>query len=1797
MYLIFDTETTGFPKNFEAPHTDLDNWPRLVQIAWQCHDEQGNLVAAQNHIIKPEGFTIPYNAEKVHGISTKIAQEEGKPLKEILEKFALDVAQSEILIGHNIQFDLNVTGAEFLRAKVPTQLWDKKPFDTKSEEAAAFCQLPGGRGGKFKWPTLTELHKKLFGEAFGDAHDAAYDVAATARCFFGLLTQKVVAPLSEFPVEKIKYQAPELDEANFAKRQTGKKGIEIPEQFRGKLDQALPFTHLHTHTQFSILQSTSNIKVLVKQAKEMGMPALALTDHGNMHVAFNAVAEGGYADLKIIMGCELYVAEDRLRLKFTKNEPDRRFTQVLLAKDQAAYHRLSKLCSLGYIEGYYSGFPRVDKELIKEYSEGLIALTGSLSGEVPSLILNRGEAEAEEAFKWWLEVFGEDFYVELQRHGLEEEERVNEVLLRFAAKYGVKPVAAHSSYYLQKADADAHDTLLCVKDGEKKSTPVGRGRGTRFGMPNEEYYFKSPQEMNELFSDIPVALENIQEIVDKCSPLKLKRDILMPNYKIPAEFADQDEYLRYLTYEGAKIKYGEITDEVRERLERELEIIKGMGFPGYFLIVQDFINAAKDMGVFVGPGRGCLTADARVVLADGTSKFINEIQTGDKVITESGTIRSVKQTFKYEIEHETLLNFKTYYGENTGITLTKDHKILSETQEKPKNYFKWAESTRKARKMPEPTGKLTWKPAEAIQSGDWVFVPKPQVKVHDCSNIDLGKYAEEYENIKFDDTNVYHEVHNTLCNTLQRTKTNQRFLELDTEWYQILGIFAGDGWIRKNERPTVSFAFHPSERENISLIKRKCEAMGFEYSEGKLYKGAIQLHINSKPLHLFFKEIFNLYAHTSDSKHVPELVLSAPEECVLAFLKGYLQSDGHEDKHKFRFTTNSRSLADQVRFLCWRVGIPASLGTDERIETREAFLNTKKSYYVTIPKDERIGNTQAQKNYIYRPVEGGIMLKIREISEVNHVNYVYDFEVEEEHNYLTTSFLVHNSAAGSAVAYCIGITNIDPIKYALLFERFLNPERISMPDIDIDFDDEGRQSAINYVVEKYGKNQVAQIITYGTMAAKMSIKDVARVQELPIDQSNQLAKYVPDKPGTKLKDAFADVAELREILNGNSLHSRVLKEAKILEGSVRNTGIHAAGVIIAPDDITQYIPVCTSKDADLLVTQFDGKVVEDAGMLKMDFLGLKTLTILKDALRLIEKNHNVKIDLDNIPLEDEKTFELYQRGDTIGTFQFESEGMQMHLRRLKPTDIEDLIAMNALYRPGPMAFIPLYIDRKHGREIVEYPHPLVETILKNTFGIMVYQEQIMQTAQIIAGYSLGGADLLRRAMGKKDKEKMAKERVKFVQGAKNLHNIDEKKADEIFDIMERFAEYGFNRSHSAAYSVVAYQTAYLKANYPAEYMASVLTHNMSNIDKVTFFIDECQRQGVKVLGPDVNESVASFTVNQQGQIRFGMAAIKGTGDSAITAITEEREKNGKFKDIFDFTRRIDLRTVNKKSFESLAYAGAFDGFGIDRALYFAPSDDNNVFLEKILKYGNVYQKEKENASVSLFGGNTAAEIASPPVPEGPFWSRLDKLNYEKAVVGFYVSGHPLEQYKTAMRTLKICALDSIAQFDRQTVRVAGIVTSKNVRQSKGGSMFSIVVIEDFKSSLEIALFNKKHEEFSNFLEVNQLVLITGKVKQDYRDPEKYGIEIDEVDDLEAMQDKHCQGIELQLDIQRLNAALIQDLEALLQGNNGEQVLKIKLIDYEEQLTADLTSKKFSITLTEQFLQRLDALEMKYEMVY
>ncbi|MBJ6143496.1 DNA polymerase III subunit alpha [Hymenobacter sp. BT559] len=1215
------------------------------------------------------------------------------------------------------------------------------------------------------------------------------------------------------------------------------------------------FSHLHSHTQYSLLDGQASISALMKKAQADGMPAVALTDHGNMFGAFNFVAEANKYNVKPIVGCEFYLVADRHKKTFLreKGEKDERYHQLLLAKDQAGYHNLAKLCSLSFIEGVYSKFPRIDKELILKYHEGLIATSCCIGAEIPQAILFESEEAAEEKLKWWLDVFGEDFYIEIQRHGLmnfdgtgKSQEDVNQVLLGFAKKYNVKVICTNDSHYVDQTDYAAHDLLLCVNTAEERSIPVGdfetnyytvltadqrvhygpldelrkahsydenarrmlsrideelqkppKQRRRRFGFANDQFYFKSQAEMSELFADVPESLDNTNEIVDKITPPKLARDILLPNFPLPAGFATADDFLRELTYVGAfgpgagngtvtmskPPRYSERTPEVEERLEYELRIIKTMGFAGYFLITQDFINKGRSMGVAVGPGRG--------------------------------------------------------------------------------------------------------------------------------------------------------------------------------------------------------------------------------------------------------------------------------------------------------------------------------------------------------------------------------------------------------------------SAAGSAVAYCVGITNIDPIKYSLLFERFLNPERVSMPDIDIDFDDVNRQKVIDYVVGKYGKTQVAQIITFGTMAAKSSIKDVARAMELPLPAANEMAKLVPEKPGTTLSGAFRDVPELQAIRDDKTdLKGQILALAERLEGSVRNTGIHAAGVIIAPDDITNYIPVSTSKDSDLLVTQFDGKVIESAGMLKMDFLGLKTLTIIVDAMNLIERNHGVKIDIDNIPLDDEKTYALYQRGDTIGTFQFESEGMRMYLKDLKPTNIEDLIAMNALYRPGPMQFIPDFINRKHGREPVEYPHELLKPILEYSQGIMVYQEQIMQTAQILAGYSLGGADLLRRAMGKKDMKKMALEREKFVKGAGEIHKIPAKKASEVFDVMEKFAEYGFNRSHSAAYSVVAYQTGYLKANYPAEYMAAVLTNNMGDIKKVTFFIEEARKQGVAVLGPDVNESEQKFNVPRANQIRFGLAAVKGAGEAAVLELVEERQKNGPFTDVFDFAKRVNLRAVNKKTWESLAQAGAFDSFEKYNRRQFmdAPAGDQNL-IEKALKLGQQHQAAKESAQHSLFGAGAFGAVAAPlpKIQDLEEWSAPEKLRREKEVVGFYLSGHPLDTFRMEIDAYCTCPLDKLDQQKGKDVNIAGLLSGVVFRTTKSGQPMASFNVEDYDSSINLALFRDDYTRFSALINPRNYpqeqvppMFIRGKMELRYGTQDQWELKIKTMEPLAQVAEKLSKGVRVKLDLRTVTGPMIDRLQEAIEHAKGSKRLEIQFVEPHEKLAVDMFSRRFQI---------------------
>ncbi len=1414
MFLIFDTETTGLPRDWNAAPDASDNWPRLVQLAWQLHDFSGGLVSRGNLIVRPDGFDIPYNAEKVHGISTQRALDEGHDLVEVLEKFREDLAKAEYSVGHNIEFDINVVASELIRMNLPLELLESKRLDTK-DISTDYCAIPGGRGGKFKWPTLTELHQKLFGVPFADAHDAAFDVDATAKCFFGLITESVLK-LDQIPQpSKVVYQAPKLEEANF--RQKEKEAEEIPEEqaLEGKdLKDALltmqdsTFVHIHNHSRFSVLQAASEIKALVDKAAEYHMPAVGLTDHGNMYGAFKFVAAAHKAGVKPIVGCEFNLCKD-LRNRDYKDDG---YQTAIIAKNKLGYHNLSKLASTSYIDGFYY-VPRIDREELTSHREGLIALTGGLFSEIPSLILNVGESQAEEAFVWWKELFGDDFYVELNRHGLEEEARVNEVLLRFAEKYKVKTIASNNTYYINQVDANAHDILLCVKDGELQSTPkkyIGkRGREFRFGFPNDSYYFKSPKEMKELFADIPEAIMNIQELVDKCESYKLEQDVLLPKFDIPQEFIDPEDevdsgkrgenaYLRHLTFIGAEKRYGEITDEIKERLDFELATIEKTGYPGYFLIVQDFTTEARKMGVSVGPGRG--------------------------------------------------------------------------------------------------------------------------------------------------------------------------------------------------------------------------------------------------------------------------------------------------------------------------------------------------------------------------------------------------------------------SAAGSAVAYCVAITNVDPIKYDLLFERFLNPDRVSLPDIDIDFDDRGRDKVINWVMEKYGSNQVAQIITYGTMAAKSSIRDTARVLDLPLHDADRLAKLVPDISLGKLlnstdaqlkemlnSDQLVLAKELRKIAGGIGADAETVQQAAILEGSLRNTGTHACGVIITPSDIREHIPVATAKDSSLLVTQYDNSVVENAGLLKMDFLGLKTLTLITDALEIIKDKHGITIDPDEIPLDDKITYELFQRGETVGIFQYESAGMQKHLRSLKPDTFADLIAMNALYRPGPLQYIPNFIARKHGKEAISYDLDGMEEFLKETYGITVYQEQVMLLSQKLAGFTKGEADSLRKGMGKKKKDVIDAMWPKFVEGCeKNGH--DKSVVEKVWKDWEAFASYAFNKSHSTCYAYIAFQTAYLKANYPAEYMASVLSNNMSDIKQVTFFMDECRRMGIPVLGPSVNESQFRFTVNAKGEIRFGLGAIKGVGESAVENIVVERKENGLYSDFFDFIRRADLKAVNKRTLESLAQAGGFDSFNqFNRSQFFVEDERGVPFMESAVRYGNAFKDSANSTQQSLFGDDVSAEIQEPTAPECEEWGTLRRLSLEKEVVGVYISGHPLDDYKVEIESFCTpSGLSVLKEMDKMMgydLKFAGMVTEAAHRVSKTNKPYGSFSLEDYNDSHKFFLFGEDYVKCREYLVDGWFLFISGKVQMrrrgDFEEPE---FKIHQVELLSELRDKRAKELNLKIDLNDLNPELVNKLEELFNSNRGKCRLKIEIVD--ENMRLKMPSRGLAINPTNKVMDEL-----------
>lgn len=1471
MYLIFDTETTGLPGNFNAPITNTDNWPRCIQIAWQLHDEFGTLIEHQDYLVRPDGFNIPYDAERIHGISTELAAEQGIELKEVLEKFNIALSKSEYIVGQNIGFDVNIMGCEFYRFGVENRLAEMPVLDTCTEITAELLKLPGGRGGRFKLPNLTELHQYLFGEPFAEAHNATADVEATTRCFLQLLK------IDGFKPEQLK-KSPDYIRS-FKERNPGviqKAGLKhinlkaASEEIRARLKKAegggisketlkenqqelkdAAFVHLHNHTQFSVLQSTINIPDLIKAAAADKMPAVAMTDHANMMGAFHFVSQvlnynkGAEAKnqaaiekgepateviMKPIVGCEFFVCENHS----DKSRKDNGFQVVLLAKNKKGYHNLAKMSSIAYTKGFYY-VPRIDRKVIEEFKEDILVLSGNLYGEISSKLLNLGENQAEEALLWWKEQFGGDFYIELLRHDQEDENIVNKSLLNLARKHDVKVVATNNTYYINKKDANAHDILLCVKDGEKQATPIGRGRGYRYGLPNQEYYFKSGSEMKSLFADLPEAILNIQEIVDKIEIYKLAREVLLPKFDIPDQFlvAEDEEdggkrgenkYLRHLTYVGAEKRYGTLTPEIIERLDFELQTIEKTGYPGYFLIVQDFIREARNLDVSVGPGRG--------------------------------------------------------------------------------------------------------------------------------------------------------------------------------------------------------------------------------------------------------------------------------------------------------------------------------------------------------------------------------------------------------------------SAAGSVVAYCLWITNIDPITYDLLFERFLNPDRVSMPDIDIDFDDEGRGRVMDYVIKKYGSNQVAQIITYGTMAAKSSIRDTARVLDLPLFEADKIAKLIPNMKLAKIfnldeknlkealrADEYEKVIELKAMAGSRDLSAETIQQAQILEGSLRNTGIHACGVIITPDDITNFVPVATAKDSDLYVTQFDNSVVESAGLLKMDFLGLKTLTLIKDTVKLVKLRSGIELDPDRIPIDDVKTYELFQRGETIGIFQYESSGMQKYMKELKPTVFGDLIAMNALYRPGPLEYIPSFVRRKNGEEEIKYDLDACEEYLKETYGITVYQEQVMLLSQKLAGFTKGEADVLRKAMGKKQKEVLDKMKPKFVaQAAEKGHSPQI--LEKIWKDWEAFASYAFNKSHSTCYAWIAYQTAYLKAHYPAEYMAAVLSNNMSDIKQVAFFMEECRQMNVQVLGPDVNESGIKFSVNDRGEVRFGLSGVKGVGEKAVESIIEERSLKGNFTSVYDFSKRSNTRTVNKKAYESFVYSGAFDSFGFHRAQYFYVGvNDKMNGIEKLIKYANDFQNNESSSQSSLFGGTVADLILEPALPVAPEWGLIDRLKYEKDAIGIFLSGHPLDNYKFELNNFclqsvkhlsiinKIRTGDTneevLAEFESLKNRelvIGGLVGVAAQRMTKTGKPFGTIVFEDYDDSCELALFGEDFIKFKQFLTEGYFLQIRGRVGERFRKEGDWEFKITSIALLSDLRDKLAKSLTIQIPIEKIDAAFMSSMDAIIEDNkvNTDQQnckLNFAVYDREQNILLELPSKSLKINPNNHFLEQLTNLNV------
>ena len=1302
------------------------------------------------------------------------------------------------------------------------------------------------------------------------------------------------------------------------------------------------FTHLHLHTEYSMLDGANKINVLADKIKELGMTSVAMTDHGNMFGTITFYNTMKKAGIKPIIGMEAYIHNEK---EIGDKSTRRRFHLCLYAKNDAGYKNLMYLSSQAFMHGFYY-YPRINWDMLKEHSEGLICSSACLQGEInwhmnlsDRNVKNgaKGYEEAKKVALRYKEVFGDDFYMEIMRHGIDHQYNIDKQIIQLSAETGIKLIATNDTHYTLQKDAEAHEAFMCIAMNKLYDDP------NRLRHSVHEFYVKSPEEMAMLFADIPEAISNTQEIADKCN-LEIKLgNPTPPNFKFARQVAKEEgielpepdrEYslendillFTHLSRQGLekrlKIVPKEKHQEYRDRLQVEMDIINSMKFPGYMLIVWEFVDAAKQMDIPVGPGRGCLTKDALVYTVNKKrveTKNINNIKVGDLVLTHNNTPKKVTECFEYDIDEE-LLTISTFYGDFiNNITLTKDHKVYM--------------------------GDNRWKEAQEITTKDWLVMPIPKI-----SSLEKDKILKEL-----------------------------------------------DDYITK-------FGAKASDPKNISII------------------------------------------------------------------------------------IESKEKAYSIRELLFKVGIPSSL---EPLESEALAPN----YRITIPSNGSIYDIPKERQQIFKIEDEFIKLKVRKITEhKKRKTKVYDFTVEDDHSYTTSNYIVHNSAAGSLVAYSLEITDIDPLPYGLLFERFLNPERVSMPDIDMDFCQARRQEILDYVIDKYGRVNVAQIITFGKLLAKGVIRDVARVMDMPYSQADAMAKLIPDELGIDLKNSYEKEPKIKELLDSNPLANKVWEFSLALEGLNRNSGTHAAGVVISNEPLWEKTPIFKPSGQDTLATQYNGKYVEDVDLIKFDFLGLKTLTVIEEALKLIEKRHNKRIDFIKEDINDRAVYDYISSGDTLGLFQIESAGMQDLAKKLKPSGFEDIIAMLALYRPGPMesGMLDDFVERKHGRAEITYMFPELEPILKPTYGVIVYQEQVMQIVQTIGGFSLGGADLVRRAMGKKIKEEMDKLKEEFAIGA-GEKGFDMTVARELFDLIVKFAGYGFNKSHSAAYAMITFYTSFLKYYYPTEFMAAILTLEKNNTDKVVKYVDELKSLNITLRPPHINRSDLVFQADEiEGEkiVFFGMGALKGAGDVAISSIISTRDEGGEFKDMNDFVSRIDASKVNKRVIETLAKAGAFDDFGHSRCALISQ-------VESITEAAGKAMLAKKQAVGSLFGDGdemTSVKVDIKPMPE---YDLLEILDIEKESLGFYVSGHPLDKYREQLDQINYTLSSEIEDLaDGSQALFIGKIEEINTRISKKGNKFGIANIMDLHGNIELMLFENRLQELDEDFDLNKPIAFKVKISKD-----------------------------------------------------------------------------------------------------